>query len=59
MDACITFAEQQGAPLIRLVTNDVLDPALGLYRTAGFTEVAYADARYDRGNTQMVLNLPR
>jgi len=54
MDACIGFAQQRGAREIMLVTNDRLDAALGLYRSAGFEKSAiYTDRRYARGNLEM------
>ena len=57
MQACIDFAREQGAVEVMLVTNDVLTPALGLYKKHGFEIETYADQRYDRGNTQMTLVL--
>ena len=57
MEACVAFARSRNAAEIMLVTNDVLAPALGLYRSAGFQLVEMADQRYERGNTQMRLPL--
>ncbi len=58
MDRCISFAREQGASEIMLVTNDILLPALSLYERAGFCAVPeYSDARYERGNLEMRLPL--
>ncbi len=58
MDACLAFARERGATEVMLVTNDVLAPALGLYKQAGFRPVErYTDDRYARGNLQMLLTL--
>ena len=58
IERCKSFARDKGAREIMLVTNDVLSPALGLYRKHGFAPVAnYSDARYQRGNLQMSLQL--
>lgn len=60
MDACITFARDAGAHEVMLVTNDLLVPALGLYKSAGFVaEARYSDQRYSRGNLEMRLILHR
>ncbi len=58
MKRCISFAREQGASEIMLVTNDILLPALSLYQRAGFKAVPeYSDARYERGNLEMRLPL--
>ncbi|MEM7216921.1 MAG: GNAT family N-acetyltransferase [Pseudomonadota bacterium] len=57
MNACIRFAKERGAREIYLVTNDVLTPAMGLYRSSGFIERRMTDVRYTRGNTEMRLQL--
>lgn len=58
MDRCISYAREQGAAEVMLVTNDILKPAMGLYRAAGFEAIAQIqDARYERGNTEMYLKL--
>ena len=58
MDACIEFAKHRGASEIVLVTNDRLDAALALYRSAGFEALTtLSDRRYARGNLQMRLRL--
>ena len=60
MDACLTFARDAGADEIMLVTNDMLAPALSLYKSTGFVaEARYSDRRYTRGNLQMRLILHR
>jgi GNAT superfamily N-acetyltransferase len=60
MDACLTFARDAGADEIMLVTNDMLAPALNLYKSTGFVaEARYSDQRYTRGTLQMRLILHR
>lgn len=39
MDAAVDFAVGKGATRLYLETNSALGPALGLYRTAGFTDL--------------------
>ncbi len=58
MDACLAFARERGAEELRLVTNTVLGPALGLYEAVGFVSTGtYQDQRYARGNLEMRLRL--
>ena len=58
IERCISFAREQGASEIMLVTNDILLAALSLYERAGFRSVPeYSDARYERGNLEMRLPL--
>ena len=58
MTACISFAREQCATEIFLVTNDVLKPAMSLYEKSGFLRLPkIEDARYSRGNTEMRLQL--
>lgn len=58
MDQCISYAREQGADKVMLVTNDILKPAMGLYVAAGFEAIPQMqDARYERGNTEMYLKL--
>ncbi len=58
MDRCISYAREQRADKVMLVTNDILKPAMGLYVAAGFEAIPQMqDARYERGNTEMYLKL--
>ena len=58
MDACLRFAREQQAEQVFLVTNDILEPALELYKSSGFIiDLNYNDQRYERGNTKLTLQL--
>ena len=44
--------------LFFLVTNDILEPALELYKSSGFMiDLNYDDQRYERGNTKLTLQM--
>ena len=52
------YARDRGADEVVLSTNDILAPALKVYRDAGFVQQAAAqDERYERSNMFMVLAL--
>ena len=54
----IDYAKNQGAKEVVLSTNDILTPALTVYRDAGFVaQSAAKDERYERSNLFMVLTL--
>lgn len=54
------YATERGAKQVVLSTNDILTPALKVYRDAGFVEQPAAqDERYERSNMFMVLDLPQ
>jgi GNAT superfamily N-acetyltransferase len=54
MQRCIEAGAEAGAPRLYLETNSTLGPALGLYRTMGFVDVAKAShSDYARGDTWM------
>jgi len=54
----IAYAKHQGAQQVELSTNDILAPALEVYRDAGFiAQAAAKDERYERSNMFMVLDL--
>ena len=60
MSACVVAAREMGATRIWLESNRKLDAALGLYRAAGFRELACEEqtpSPYSRCDIQMVLNL--
>ena len=60
MAACIETARAMGARCIWLESNRMLDPALGLYRAAGFRELSaeeLSDTPYSRCDIQMALDL--
>ena len=51
-------ARDHGAIEVVLSTNDILTPALAVYRDAGFVaQPAAKDERYERSNLLMVLTL--
>lgn len=54
MQRCIDVGAELGAPRLYLETNSSLGPALGLYRTMGFTDIGPpARNDYVRGDTWM------
>lgn len=57
MQACIERARALGAPRLYLETNSALGPALGLYRTMGFTDLPAQDTPYSRCDVWMALTL--
>ena len=58
INECIDFAKRKKADEIFLITNDILLPALELYKSSGFVlDEDYDDNRYERGNTKMKLSL--
>jgi ribosomal protein S18 acetylase RimI-like enzyme len=51
LSALISRAEQLGASELYLICNTILAPAIHLYQSVGFTEVALpAGQKYERGN---------
>jgi ribosomal protein S18 acetylase RimI-like enzyme len=58
MDRCIEAGRADGVPRLYLETNSGLAPALALYRTAGFRELAPADTEYARADVFMERPLP-
>jgi GNAT superfamily N-acetyltransferase len=58
MAACVDRAKAMGAPRLYLETNSQLAPALGLYRSFGFKDVAFAHpSDYARADVAMELSL--
>jgi GNAT superfamily N-acetyltransferase len=58
MAACVERARQAGAPRLYLETNSALAPALALYRSFGFREVAFAEpSDYARADMAMEFTL--
>jgi GNAT superfamily N-acetyltransferase len=58
-EAVIEKARALGAPRVELLSNTVLGPAIALYRSLGFQEVALPPSEYARANIKMVLDLTR
>lgn len=54
-EAAIAEARARGAPMIELVSNRSLAPALALYRALGFAEAPMAPSEYARADIRMVL----
>jgi len=55
----ISQAKNLGASKISIISNTLLEPAIHLYRTVGFTEVALPEGlEYARGNIALELQLP-
>ena len=57
--ATIDAARAAGASRLELLSNTSLGPAIALYRTLGFVEVALPRTDYARANIKMVLDLGR
>ncbi|RAK59076.1 N-acetyltransferase [Phenylobacterium hankyongense] len=57
MQRCIDAAAADGAPRLYLETNSGLAPALALYRTMGFKDLAPSETPYARCDTWMELRL--
>jgi putative acetyltransferase len=57
MQRCIEAAAAEGAPRLYLETNSSLAPALALYRTMGFRDLAPSETPYARCDTWMELRL--
>jgi ribosomal protein S18 acetylase RimI-like enzyme len=53
MERCIEAGAEMGATRLYLETNSSLGPALGLYRAAGFRDLAPADTPYARADVFM------
>ena len=56
-EAAIGRAREMGAPYVELLSNTRLTPAIALYRSLGFVEVALPASEYERANIKMVLDL--
>jgi GNAT superfamily N-acetyltransferase len=56
-EAAIARARALGAPYVELLSNTKLVPAITLYRSLGFVEVALPASDYERANIKMVLDL--
>jgi GNAT superfamily N-acetyltransferase len=56
-EAAIEQARALGAPRVELLSNTVLGPAIALYRSLGFREVAMPPTEYARAIIKMVLEL--
>jgi ribosomal protein S18 acetylase RimI-like enzyme len=57
-EALIQRARDRGMNSLYLETNSRLQPALGLYRKLGFTQVALdPDSDYDRADIRMTITL--
>jgi GNAT superfamily N-acetyltransferase len=58
MEACVERAKAAGAPRLYLETNSVLAPALSLYRSFGFKQIAPQEpSPYARADVMMELRL--
>ena len=55
--AAVERALKLGARRVELLSNTLLQPALGLYRKLGFVEVPLGPTEYRRANIKMVLQL--
>jgi putative acetyltransferase len=56
-NAVIERARAIGAEELELFTNDVLNPAMSLYRSLGFIQVPLEGAEHKRSNVRMILRL--
>lgn len=58
VDACVTFARQNGARRITLLSSSLLGPALRLYERAGFRRETVPDSNpYATADVYMVLDV--
>ena len=53
----IVIAIGCGAQKLEIISNTVLGPAIALYKSVGFSEVAFNSDAYDRGNIALELDL--
>ncbi len=53
----IAHATTLGAHRLTILSNTVLEPAMRLYRSAGFREVPFDSDAYERGNIALELDL--
>lgn len=58
LDACLADAARRGAERLVLEVRETNEPALALYRSAGFTELARRQRYYRDGSTAVVLSRP-
>jgi GNAT superfamily N-acetyltransferase len=56
-EAAIEAARSMGARQVILFTNDVLEPAMNLYRSLGFERIPLEGSKHARSNTKMVFRL--
>ena len=56
-EAAIERARSMGARQVILFTNDVLEPAMNLYRSLGFERIPLEGSKHVRSNTKMVFRL--
>ena len=55
----IAHAAALGAHRLTILSNTILEPAMRLYRSAGFREVPFESDAYERGNIELVLDLSK
>lgn len=53
----LKIAKRLGATQLEIMSNTILEPAIGLYKSVGFVEIPLTSDAYDRGNISLRLNL--
>jgi ribosomal protein S18 acetylase RimI-like enzyme len=52
----LRIAKQLGATQLEIMSNTILEPAIGLYKSVGFVEIPLTSDAYDRGNISLRLD---
>ncbi len=53
----LMIAKRLGAARLEIMSNTILEPAIGLYKSVGFVEIPLTSDAYDRGNISLRLDL--
>ena len=53
----LRIAERLGATRLDIISNTILEPAIGLYKSVGFVEIPLTSDPYGRGNISLRLDL--
>jgi ribosomal protein S18 acetylase RimI-like enzyme len=52
----LRIAKRLGATQLEIMSNTILEPAIGLYKSVGFVETPLTSDAYDRGNISLRLD---
>ena len=55
----LQVAKGLGATQIEIMSNTILEPAIGLYKSVGFVEIPLTSNAYARGNISLRLDLSK
>ena len=53
----LRIAKRLGATRLEIISNTILEPAIGLYKSVGFVEIPLTSDAYGRGNISLRLDL--